>query len=97
MADRLHLGEGVNQAIILAFFKSLHENGAIVGSGEVVDFYTGANDSAELSSRAHGASFDGFILDAVTREEGKRANREQPNHNRDSNNNLVSLLKQEVP
>jgi hypothetical protein len=97
MTDRLHFGEGINQTIVLAFLKGLDEHRAIVGSGEVIDFYTHAHHSAELSSRAHGASFDGFILDVVTREKGKRANREQPNHNCDGDNNFVSLLNQEVP
>jgi hypothetical protein len=39
MADRSHLGERVDQPLILALFKGLHEHRAIVGSGEVIFRY----------------------------------------------------------
>src|SRR4029077_1057935 len=50
VADRFHLGESVDQPLIPALFKGLHEHRAIVGSGEVIDFYTDTNDFAELSA-----------------------------------------------
>ena len=79
VADRFHLGESVDQPLILALFKGLDEDLAILGSGEVIDFYTHANDSAELSASAHGAGFNGFVFDAITREKGKRADGKKSN------------------
>src|SRR4029077_617223 len=97
VADGFHFGEGVDEAIVLALFEGLDEDLALLRRGEVINLNTDANDFAELGAGAHGAGFDGFVFDAITREKGKRANREQPDHNRNRDNKFVSLLNQELP
>src|SRR4029077_12531276 len=79
VADGAHFGEGVDQAIVLAFFEGLDEDLAILRRGEVINLNTDANDLAELGAGAHGAGFDGFVLNPIAREKGKGADGKKSN------------------
>jgi hypothetical protein len=70
---------------------------AIFRRREIIDLYTDTHHSTKLRPRSHGAGFDGFILDVIAREERKRTNRKQPDHNAGRDNNFVSSLKQRIP
>jgi hypothetical protein len=91
VANSLHFGECVDQAIVLAFFRGRDEELMIIGCREVIDFKTDTDDLAQLGAGAHGAGFDGFILDTSAREEGKRTHREKSNQNQSADNELMSL------
>jgi mechanosensitive ion channel-like protein len=88
VANGLPFGECVDQATVLAFFKGGDEELVIIGCREVVDFNTDTDDLAELGACAHGARFDGFILDPGTREKGKGAHRQECNEHQSSDGDL---------
>src|SRR5271165_2086305 len=96
MADRFHLGEGIDEAIVLAFFKGLDKDLTILGSGEVIDFHTDTDDFAKLSASAHGGGFDSFILHMVAREKRKGADGKQTTQKYQTNYELVSFKKTEL-
>jgi hypothetical protein len=64
-SDGVHLGEGVDEALILSFFEGIDEDLAIFFGGEFVDADLDVDDFAELRAGALGRGVDDFDFPVV--------------------------------